>query len=179
MPVEYRRLPASLSVDREEVSLAQYILLTEIEPDLPAEFNVNEGHRTPERQQELIDEKGLWSPSNPFGAAPVSPTAPHIKTGQIDHALDCQRPDTLVTEARHEGVDYRYTVPTEGWHVEPDEDDLERFIHTERKKRKAAVTKAKKAKRNAHRAVLRAAGKLKKARARERAAVKRLKEARS
>ena len=164
--VHYRRLPASLSVDREFVSDAQYALLIDLEPNLPAGFNVNEGHRTMERQAELVRLQGLYSAANPHGAAAPSATAPHIKTGHADHALDCIRPDALVAEAHHQGVDYRYTVPTEDWHIEPDGEDLARFAVAERGRRAKAVRVAKIRVRRAKRVVVRSTGKLKRERRR-------------
>jgi hypothetical protein len=125
-------------IDGERVSRAWFPLLHDLRVAGVA-FNVNEGHRTRERQQELIDEKGLWSPSNPTGAAAVSDNAPHIWTGRPDHAIDFDNAAGVVAAARKRGVTLRQTVmPHEPWHVVPDLDDL-RAYRERRKKRMAGL----------------------------------------
>lgn len=167
MTVTYKRLPASLSADRELVSEAQYRLLLACEPDLPAAFDVNEGKRTKARQEELVREKGIYNrATNPYGAAAYSPQAPHIKEGRSDHALDCDLPGALVTAARKRDVTYRYTVPTEGWHIEPDPGELAAFAGRARKRRRGAIKAARVAVRRATRGVVRARKKLGNARRR-------------
>src|ERR1700754_759061 len=51
-------------------------------------FTLNSGHRTMAEQQQLVNRQGLFGPGNPHGAARPSATAPHIREGRIDHALD-------------------------------------------------------------------------------------------
>lgn len=115
-------------IDREEVSRAWIGLLRDLRNVDGVRFNVNEGHRTMARQAELVRLKGLWSPSNPTGAAAPSPTAPHIRTGRPDHAIDFDNAIGVIAAARRRGVTLRQTVmPHEPWHVEADLTDLRRY----------------------------------------------------
>lgn len=108
-----------LPIDGEHVSAEWLTVLREMRKD-GVVFNVNEGHRTRARQQELIDEKGLWSPSNPTGAAPVSGTAPHIRDGRIDHAIDFSNDGAVFAWLSAHGLRPARTVPLgrEPWHIE-------------------------------------------------------------
>lgn len=85
-------------------------------------FDFNSGHRTMAEQAALVRQKGVWSPSNPTGAAVPSPTAPHIRVGRIDHALDVNQLDggthRLAAYLRGQGAAVRFTVPGEPWHME-------------------------------------------------------------
>jgi GH25 family lysozyme M1 (1,4-beta-N-acetylmuramidase) len=85
-------------------------------------FTLNSGRRTMAEQARLVREKGLWSPSNPFGAARPSPIAPHIRVGLPNHALDVSTLDggetRLQTWVESKGVDWMNTVSTEAWHGE-------------------------------------------------------------
>lgn len=129
MAVKYRRF------DGELVSAEWHGLLVDLRYVDRVQFYLTEGKRTKARQQELLNEKGLWSPANPFGAAAVSDTAPHIRTGRKDHALDLIRakgaaggtPQAMLNAAQKRGVTLKKTVPTEDWHREADLGELERY----------------------------------------------------
>jgi hypothetical protein len=85
-------------------------------------FTLNSGHRTMAEQQHLVDTQGLWSTSNPHGAAAPSATAPHIRTGRADHALDVDHvdgsADRLAAWLRSKGTHPGFPVSTENWHLE-------------------------------------------------------------
>jgi hypothetical protein len=112
------------SRDHEKVSRQWFCLLWDIAHHDHVDFNVNEGHRTMARQQELVNEQGLWSPSNPHGAAAPSSHAPHIKTGHPDHAIDFDNSQGVINAAQKRGVTLSRTVSTESWHLEPNADQL-------------------------------------------------------
>lgn len=144
MGVSYVRL-AFASRDHERVSRQWYTLLRDLHA-AGVRFNVNEGHRTMERQAQLVREKGLWSSRNPTGAAAPSASAPHIRTGRPDHAIDFDNAAAVVSAAARRGVTLRRPIPTEPWHVEPDAGDLARYYkrrHREALARKAKAAKAK------------------------------------
>lgn len=96
-------------------------------------FQLNSGQRTLAEQRALVATKGLWSPSNPKGAAAPSPDAPHIRDGRQAHALDVDLFAHGGGEAKlqrwleHHGVVVRNTVPSEPWHMEISEDALKRL----------------------------------------------------
>jgi hypothetical protein len=115
------------SRDHEFVSKQWYTLLWDLTYHDHVQFNVNEGHRTMARQQQLVNELGLWSPSNPHGAAKPSPNAPHIKTGHPNHAIDFDNAQGVINAAQHRGVTLARTVSTESWHLEPNPDQLARY----------------------------------------------------
>lgn len=96
-------------------------------------FQLNSGQRTMAEQRALVATKGLWSPSNPQGAAAPSAHAPHIREGRQDHALDV---DTFAHgggEAKLQrwleghGMKVRNTVPGEPWHMEISAADLSKL----------------------------------------------------
>lgn len=132
MSVHYKTLGFA-SRDHEKVSRQWYVLLHDIYyghngPALK-NFNVNEGHRTMARQAELVREQGLYSASNPHGAAAPSATAPHIKTGHPDHAIDFDNAEGVRLAAAHRGVTLTRTVSTESWHLEPNPAQLARYYN--------------------------------------------------
>lgn len=96
-----------------------------------AEADLDSGHRTMREQQERVDEQGVWSPVNPHGAALPSPSAPHIRLGRIDHAIDVNSLNGaaghLAGWLRARGAKARFTVPGEPWHVEVPATDLRRL----------------------------------------------------
>jgi lysozyme len=112
------------SRDHEKVSRQWFSLLWDIAHHDHVDYNVNEGHRTMARQQELVNEQGLWSPSNPHGAAAPSSHAPHIKTGHPDHAIDFDNAQGVINAAQKRGVTLSRTVSTESWHLEPNATQL-------------------------------------------------------
>jgi hypothetical protein len=116
MGIVYVTLPPAISRDREKVSRIWSVVLHDMREDIW--FNLNEGHRTLARQAQLVAEKGVWSPSNPTGAARPSPFAPHIRTGRFDHAIDVDADqDVFAWLARNQLYPAR-TVPGESWHIE-------------------------------------------------------------
>ncbi len=117
MAVQYVRLPASISRDRELVSKVWSVVLHDMYAD-GVRSNVNEGKRTIARQQDLVDDLGLWSPSNPTGAARPSTTAPHIREGRFDHAIDFGNDWAAFAWLLENGLQPRRTVPGESWHIE-------------------------------------------------------------
>jgi GH24 family phage-related lysozyme (muramidase) len=132
------------SDDREKVSNQWFVLLYNIHKYADIEFNVNEGHRTMARQAELVAEKGLWHPTrNRTGAAAPSSTAPHIRTGRPDHAIDVDGAPALVQAAARRGVTLRRTVPGEPWHLEADAAQLARYYHAHKKAVWKAIGKKK------------------------------------
>lgn len=105
-------------IDNEKVSNLWYPLLWDIRNVDKIPFNVNEGRRTMARQAELVREKGLFSASNPTGAAAPSPIAPHIRKGRPDHAIDFDNAAGVVAAAARRGVKLVRPISTEPWHVE-------------------------------------------------------------
>jgi hypothetical protein len=107
--------------DGKTVSSAWATLLHAARLDHVA-FELDSGHRTMAEQRHQVALHGIWSPSNPHGAAVPSPTAPHIRIGRPDHALDINSLDGganrffrwLVEQGGHP----RFTVPPEPWHIE-------------------------------------------------------------
>lgn len=95
-------------------------------------FHLNSGHRTMAEQRKLFNQNmrmvhGQWvpRPGRPLTAIP-SPTAPHIRIGRIDHALDIDAPgvDKFIKFCAKHGLKLRKTVPGEAWHVEADANQL-------------------------------------------------------
>lgn len=85
--------------------------------------DLDDGHRSMALQAQRVREHGLYNAiTNPHGAAAPSATAPHIKLGHIDHAIDVNALNGAVTRldawvAAH-GEQLARTVPTEAWHRE-------------------------------------------------------------
>lgn len=104
-------------------------------------FHVNEGRRTMARQAELLREKGLYNRiTNPSGAAWPSPTAPHIKVGRWDHALDLDNASAVIGFFRNViGVTLLRTVTTENWHVELAPADKAQLVAWARKHARAVL----------------------------------------
>lgn len=90
-------------------------------------FTLDSGHRTMAEQQRLVDEKGLYGPGNPHGAPRPSASAPHIRIGRIDHALDVDGAAALAGWLSRKGTHPQFTVPTENRHVELTADELDRL----------------------------------------------------
>lgn len=86
-------------------------------------FRLNSGRRTKAEQEHLVAQKGVWSQSNPTGAAAYSPSAPHVRAGREDHALDI---DTNVgdgeagvqRELARLGLRTENEIGAEPWHLE-------------------------------------------------------------
>ena len=127
MEWHYRKLNFS-SRDHEKVSSEWFVLLWDITHLDKVAYNVNEGHRTMARQQQLVNELGLYnSQTNPHGAAAPSAHAPHIKTGHPDHACDFDNADGVIRAASKRGVTLTRTVSTESWHLEPNAAQLHAY----------------------------------------------------
>jgi GH24 family phage-related lysozyme (muramidase) len=109
------------SFDGNHVSDAWFEVLTAARRAGVA-FRLNSGRRTFAEQQRLHD---LWRAGNGALAAVPSHTAPHIRTGRDDHALDVdvhvgEGVEGLRAWLRGHGLSTSLTVPGEGWHVEAD-----------------------------------------------------------
>ena len=88
-------------------------------------FQLNSGQRTMAEQQALYDQNmsgGVPRPGRPLTARP-SPTAPHIKQGHQNHALDVDDvgngENELQVWLRRHGVEAVNNVPGEAWHLDP------------------------------------------------------------
>jgi hypothetical protein len=106
-----------LPIDGEIVSAEWKVALDDMRADGVA-FNVNEGKRTFERQWELVRQLGVWSSSNPTGAALPSHQAPHIRTGRFDHAIDFSNDPAVFAWLTGKDLSPARTVPGESWHIE-------------------------------------------------------------
>jgi hypothetical protein len=104
--------------DGHRVSEAWFHVLTAARRD-GVHFVLNSGQRTMAEQQHLY---GLYRAGKGNLAAKPSPTAPHIRVGRQDHALDVRWDDggreRLQRWLRSKGVETALTVPGEPWHVE-------------------------------------------------------------
>lgn len=132
----YKRLPSDISRDRERVSVPWYNVLMVLRAR-GVKFNVNEGHRTMARQAQLVREMGRYPYGKAgygTGAAAPSSTAPHIRVGRIDHAIDAEPGDRVVAELRRLGIDAVRPMSKEPWHIEAPADDLRR-VSDKRKRR--------------------------------------------
>ena len=106
--------------DGKQVSVAWHRVLTKMRQN-GVPFTVVSGHRTMAEQWRLYR---LWKAGRGNLAAFPSPTAPHIRTGRADHAIDFGRSDTEVNRVQRyldsRGLKARETVIGEWWHVEVD-----------------------------------------------------------
>lgn len=107
------------SFDGKRVSSDWFAVLSAARRDGLA-FRLNSGQRTMAEQQRLRDmfEAGIGN----LAAVP-SPTAPHIRVGRQDHALDIDMHVGVGTQGvmrwlDQHGVPTTLTVPGEGWHIE-------------------------------------------------------------
>lgn len=136
MPVKY--LPYG---NGKMVSTQWHRVLTRADRD-GVRFTLNSGHRTMAEQKKLHDAYlrylagGPWAPV----AAKPSPTAPHIRVGQPNHALDINSLDGGETrferwiEAQGASIEWLNTVPGEAWHGEVSREDLARLFRKFRPK---------------------------------------------
>ena len=121
MAVKYRRWDAD-----DRVSAQWYAVLSAAKAD-GVSFLVTDGHRTMAEQQER------WNTFQHVGATAAfpSPTAPHIRTGRPDHAIDVNARDggamRLAAWLRKHGAAASFPVLHEPWHIEVPRDDLERL----------------------------------------------------
>lgn len=120
--VEYRPWRAG-----DRVSIPWFQVLTAARRDGIA-FTLTDGHRT------LAEQADRYAVYKRFGrplAARPSATAPHIRTGRIDHAIDVNALDggagRLAAWLRRKGAHATFPVPGEAWHLEVPRIDLERL----------------------------------------------------
>lgn len=103
-----------LRIDNELVSKEWYAVLTAMRA-AGVRFNVNEGHRTMERQWYFWN---LYRSGRGNLAAFPSANAPHIRTGRIDHAIDFSNDAAVFAWLRRAGLGPVRTVRGESWHIE-------------------------------------------------------------
>ncbi len=101
-------------IDGEVVSAEWHAVLADMRAD-GVWFNVNEGKRTMERQWHFWN---LFKHQNGNVAAYPSPTAPHIREGQIDHAIDFDNDAGVFAWLTAHGLEPARTVSSESWHIE-------------------------------------------------------------
>jgi peptidoglycan hydrolase-like protein with peptidoglycan-binding domain len=110
------------TIDNDPVSRDWYYALLAARVDGRVVFRLNDGRRTMAEQATLVRLRGIWSEINRDGAASPSPTAPHIRVGRQDHALDVNDVDggraRLQAWLRQHGVATAQTVSGEPWHIE-------------------------------------------------------------
>jgi hypothetical protein len=119
-----------LLFDGEQVSYEWWVFLTCARHD-GVVFHLNEGHRTIARQTYF---RWLYEhvPGSALAAKP-SATAPHIRTGRIDHAVDVDNLQGLIDYGRRHGVTISRTVRwadgtvREIWHGEAPAGQLRTF----------------------------------------------------
>ena len=121
MAVTYRRWDAD-----DRVS-AQWFTVLDAARKAGVSFGLNDGHRTMAEQEKLYE---LYLHGGNLAAVP-SPTAPHIRTGRPDHALDVNSFDggagRLAAWLRKRGAQASFPVPREPWHIEVPRADLVRL----------------------------------------------------
>ena len=122
MAVTYRRWDAD-----DRVS-AQWFTVLSAARKAGVAFFVTDGHRTMAEQQ---DRWSAFQHGGPVAAFP-SPTAPHIRSGRPDHAIDVNSLDggagrLFALAARKRGAQATFPVPGEPWHIEVPRDDLVRL----------------------------------------------------
>lgn len=117
--------------DGKKVS-GRWFTLLHAARDHGVRFRLNSGRRS------IAEQWRLWWASKRGGplAAYPSPTAPHIRVGRPDHALDVQQDDDGTSAAggrerlqewlRRRGLQTSLTVAGENWHIEAD--SLRRLI---------------------------------------------------
>lgn len=123
-----RYVPWADSTGQEVISEQWAVALRDAHDD-GVDTHVNEGHRTKDRQRQLIREQGIYNAvTNPHGAAPVSDNAPHIRTGRFDHAIDFRDAAAVARWLRAHGIRCAFTVATESWHLEANAADLQAYF---------------------------------------------------
>jgi hypothetical protein len=105
-------------------------------------FRLDSGRRTMADQWRLVREKGVWSPSNPHGAARPTPWAPHIRVGLQAHSIDVNSLDggenRLQRFLEREGLHPVNDVPGESWHMTVGERELRAYAKWVRARQKKA-----------------------------------------
>ena len=124
MAVTYRRWDADDSVS------SQWFTVLDAARKAGVSFLLNDGHRTMAQQQVLFEQSKHGGPLAAFPSA----TAPHIRTGRPDHALDVNARDggagRLAAWLRRRGARATFPVPGEAWHIEVPREDLVRLAGT-------------------------------------------------
>lgn len=105
-----------IPIDGELVSQEWHAVLTDMRADGVA-FRVNEGKRTMARQWYFYNGWRKRLPGFNLAAFP-SPTAPHIRVGRIDHAIDFWNDSAVMRWLLSKGLSARRTVRGESWHIE-------------------------------------------------------------
>jgi hypothetical protein len=120
--IEYRRWD-----EDDRVSAQWHDVLAAARRDGVA-FVVTDGHRT---LAEQADRFAVFQRDGHPVAARPSATAPHIRTGRPDHAIDVNALDggaaRLAAWLRRKGAGATFPVPREPWHIEVPRADLERL----------------------------------------------------
>jgi hypothetical protein len=125
-------------IDGKRVSRKWWIVLRAAERD-GVPFLLNSGQRTMDEQRALFNQNmqlvgGRWvpRPGRPLTAVPNA-SAPHIRVGRSDHALDVNSLDGGETrlerwvEDQGSHIEWNNTVAGESWHGEVPADDLNRL----------------------------------------------------
>lgn len=112
--------------DGELVSLPWKTVLVAMERDV-GDNNVNEGHRTFERQQYFWNCYQCKCCNDGNLAAYPNSNAPHIRSGRIDHAIDFEDGAKAQNWLNAHGIRAYRPVPGESWHVEVNAADLQLF----------------------------------------------------
>lgn len=128
---------ARYHVDGRPVSKPWHAVLTHARR-MGVEFHVNDGRRTLSMQRERVRKHGLWSPSNPTGAAAPSLGAPHINYGRANHAVDADNAEQLARFLRSIGIEATRPIAAEPWHIQVDRSGLLRAARKIERARKAA-----------------------------------------
>jgi hypothetical protein len=124
-------------VDGRPVSKPWWLVLTHARR-MGVDFHINDGRRTLAIQRARVAKHGLWSPSNPTGAARPSLGAPHINWGRCNHAIDADNASTLAAFLRGKGCEsVTRPIAAEPWHIQISRADLlrlSRHIEAERRR---------------------------------------------
>jgi hypothetical protein len=127
--------------DSKKVSSSWDIVLTHARR-MGVHFRLDSGRRTMADQWRLVREKGVWSPSNPHGAARPTPWAPHIRVGLQAHSIDVNSLDggenRLQRFLEREGLHPVNDVPGESWHMTVGERELRAYAKRVRARQKKA-----------------------------------------
>lgn len=116
------------TIDGHPVSKPWHTVLQHLRND-GVWFRVNDGRRTLAIQRARVAKHGLWSPSNPTGAARASIAAPHINFGRANHAIDVANARQLCQELNRRGVACTRPIPAEPWHIQVNRGDLIRYAN--------------------------------------------------
>jgi hypothetical protein len=112
-----------VGIDGEKVSREWSVVLNDMRAQ-DVNFNVNEGHRTFVRQMELFN---LFKSGRGNLAAFPSPTAPHIRTARIDHAIDFSNDGVVFPWLASHGLSPNREVAGESWHIAVPADRLRAY----------------------------------------------------